>query len=118
MVKHLQRRITTFNRLVVPLANSERPLTIRFEQKTHIFNANLQKQLLSNFDQNFKIKAQEHSKFVADKKVSITIIFGQCNKATKTKIALRATYNANRQARNFIGILKTVRTVYFGSDNG
>ena len=48
----------------------------------------------------------------------MTIIFGQCNETTKTKISLGVTYNADRQAGNFIKFLKRVRTVCFRSDNG
>ena len=48
----------------------------------------------------------------------MTIIFRQCNKATKTKISFRATYNADCQAGNIIEFLKRVRTVCFRSDNG
>ena len=73
----------TIDRLVVPLGNNKRLSIIKLEQKSHVFNANLQKQLLSDFKQKSKIKSEECSKFVADKKALITIIFGQCDKAKK-----------------------------------
>ena len=74
--------ITTVNKLAVPLANSKLLPIIKLEKKTHVFKANLQKQLLSDFDQKFKIKSQEYSKFVADKKALMTIIFRQCKEVT------------------------------------
>ena len=60
-----------------------------------LFNANLQNQLLSKLDQKAKTKPQNFSKFVADKKALITIMFGQWNEATKTDISLEVTYNVD-----------------------
>ena len=48
----------------------------------------------------------------------MTIIYGQCNKATKTEIALGENYNADRQAGNPIEFLKQVCIVCFRSDDG
>ena len=48
----------------------------------------------------------------------MTIIYRQCNEATKTEIALRATYDVDCQDGILIKFLKQVRTVCFGSDNG
>ena len=64
-----------------------------------------------------KIKKSSLKKFVADKKALITITFGQCDKATKTKIALRANYKANHQAGRLIGFLNRLHTVWFGSND-
>ena len=87
------------------------------KQRAHIFDANLQSQLLSNFTQKSKIKSQEYSKFVADNKALMTIIYGQYDKATKTKISLGATYHVNHQEGNFIEFSNLVRTICFGSNN-
>jgi len=38
----------------------------------------------------------------------MTIIFGQCDEGTKTKIALRATYNTDCQAGSLIEFLEYV----------
>ena len=86
-------------------------------QQTHVFDATLQKELLSKYKQNSKIKSQKYSKFLADKKASTTIIFGQCEEATKTKIALVATYTANRQAGRLIEFLNQLCTICFSNDN-
>ena len=86
--------------------------------KTHVFDANLQKQLLWEYKRKSKIKSEEYVKFVADKKDLIIIIFGQCDEATKTKISLRTTYPADRQAGNLIKFIKRLRTVCFGGDDG
>ena len=48
----------------------------------------------------------------------MTIIFWQCNEAKKTKIALGATYDVNRQVGNLIKFLKRVCAVCFGSNDG
>ena len=79
------------------------------EQRTQVFDTNLQSQLLSDFKQKSKIKSQEHSKFVADK---------QCNETSKTKINLGETYDVDCQEENFTKFLKRVRTACFGSDDG
>ena len=90
----------------------------RCDAKTHVFDANFQKQLLSGYKRKSKIKSEEYAKFVANKKSLIAIIFGECDEATKTKIALWATYTANRQAGNLIEFSKQLGTVCFGSDDG
>jgi len=110
--------ITTVDQTAALLADDIHAPIIRLDQQTHVLNANLQKQLLSDFNQKSKIKSQEYSKFVVDKKALMTIIFRQCNEATKTEIALRETYNADHQAMNLLEFLKRVRTVRFKSDNG
>ena len=56
--------------------------------------------------------------FLADKKALIIIIFGQCNEATKTEIALGVTYPTDRQAVNLINFINQLRTVCFGGDDG
>ena len=56
---------------------SLRPRTVTMARQTHIFNTNLQKELLSEFEQDSKIKYQKCSKFLANKKALITIAFGQ-----------------------------------------
>ena len=87
-------------------------------EQTHVFDTNLQKKLLSEYKRNSKNKSQEYAKFLADKKALTTILFGQCDEATKTKIALGATYTANRQAGRLSSFIERMRTVCFGGDNG
>ena len=48
----------------------------------------------------------------------MTITYGLCNKATKTKIVLGATYKMDCQDRDLIELLKRVHTVCFKSNNG
>ena len=96
----------------------ERPPIIVMMQRTHVFDTNLQKQLLSDFNQKSKIKSQEYSKFIANKKALMTIIYGQCDEASKTKIAPGRTYEANNQDGILIEFLKRLRTVCFGSNDG
>ena len=112
-------KIQTVNSTANVLANTGlRPHITIVVQKTHVFDANLQKKILSEDKQNFKIKSQEYTKFLANKKALIIIIFGQCDEATKTKIALGATYTADRQAGILINFHKQPRTVCFCSDDG
>ena len=47
----------------------------------------------------------------------MTTIYGQYNKATKTKIALGTNYNMDCQEGNLIKFLREVHTVYFGCNN-
>ena len=48
----------------------------------------------------------------------MTIIFGQCNDATRTEIALGANYNTDCENRELINFLARLQTVYYGSDDG
>ena len=79
-----------------------RPVVPIVVEQTHVFDANLQKQLLFKYKQNSKNKSLEKAKFLVDKKALITIIFGQCDEATKTEIALGTTYTADPQAGNLV----------------
>ena len=83
----------------------ERPACFEMMERTHVFDTNLQKELLSEYKRDSKNKSQEYSKFLADKKALITIILGQCDEATNTKIALERTYAADRQAGRLIEFL-------------
>ena len=74
-------------------------------------------ELLSEYKHNSKKKSQEYAKFLGDKKSLIAILFGQCDEATQTKIALRASYTADRDARRFLDFIKWMRTVCFGGDD-
>ena len=86
-------------------------------ERTHVFDAKLQKERLSKYKDS-KNKSQKYTKVLTDKKALITIIFGQCDEATKTKIALGATYAIDRQARRLIKFLNWLCTVGFGSNDG
>ena len=66
-------------------------------ERTQVFDANLQKELLSEYERDSKNKSQEYAKFLADKKALITILSRQCDEATKTEIALGATYAVDLQ---------------------
>ena len=93
-------------------------MRVEMIKETHVFDANLQKELLLEYKWNFKNKSQEYAKFLADKKALITILFGQCDEATKTEIVLGATYAADRQAGRLSAFIEQTCTVWFGSDNG
>ena len=96
----------------------ERPVCYQMMEQTHVFDTNLWKELLLKYERNFKNKSQENAKFLADKKALITILFRQCDEATKTKIALEATCAADRQARRLSAFIKQMRTVCFRGDDG
>ena len=110
--------IRTVNPTKDAAANGSRTLIITMEQQTHIFDKNLQKELLSEYKQDSKNKSLEYSKFLVNKNALIMIIFGQCNEATKTKTTLGATYAADPQSGRLIKFLKRQRRFSFGSDNG
>ena len=62
-----------------------RPCVPIVVEKKHVYDANLQKQLLWEYKQNSKNKSVEYAKFLVNKKALITLIFGQCNEATKNR---------------------------------
>ena len=66
---------------------------VKVQEKTHNFDQNLQKQLMSEHNIQCKLKLREWSKLLADKGSLMTIIYGQCDDATRTKIALSTDYN-------------------------
>ena len=55
---------------------TEHVFTYELVNKTIITNANLQKQLLSDYEPNSKLKSQEYSKFLQEKKSLISILYG------------------------------------------
>ena len=46
------------------------------------------------------------------------ILFGQCDEATQTEIALRANYTEDRDARRLLAFTERMRTICFGGDDG
>ena len=79
-------------------------------EKTHVFNSNLQKQLLVVYDKKAKL--------TSDKKSLITIIFGQCDDTTRTNIALCTTYKVDRDDEILVNLLTRLRTVCYKSNDG
>ena len=71
---HMEMR--TFNPTYLAAADDSSPLTFDTMEQTHVLDTNFQKELLSEFEQDSKIKFQKYSKFLADKKALITLIFG------------------------------------------
>ena len=59
----------------VPLADGSRPDRFEIMEQTHVFDANLQKELLLEYKRDSKNKSQEYAKFLANKKALITIKF-------------------------------------------
>ena len=64
----------------------ERPICYQMMEQTHVFDTNLQKELLSEYKRNSKNKSQKYANIVLDKKALIIILFRQCEKATKTEL--------------------------------
>ena len=52
------------------------PPIIEMVEKVHVFDANLQKQLLAEYEQKSKVKSQQWAKLLSNKKSLITILFG------------------------------------------
>ena len=96
----------------------KRPVRYQMMEQTHAFEENLKKELLSEYERNSKNKSQEYTKFLANNKALITIIFGQCNEATKTKVGLRVTYTVDRKEGNLINFINQLQTVCFSGDDG
>ena len=104
--------------LVEGTATNERVVTYQTVEQTIVTNANLQKQLLSQYKRNFKNKSQEYSKFLQDKKSLITILFRQCDKATQTEIALADSYTEDRDKGKLLAFIERLRAICFSGDNG
>ena len=98
--------------------SSASPTCAEMVEKSPIFNSNLQEQVLSDYDQQSKLKLQEWDKLIANKKSLITIISQQCHNITRTEIALGASYKNDLEAGELINFLTRVCTVCKGSDNG
>ena len=107
---HVQ--VSTVNPFDVPAADGSRPVHFEIMEQTHIFDGSFQKELLLEYERDSKNKSQEYTKFLADKKALITILSGQCDEATRTKIALGATYTADHQAGRLIAFIKQMCTVF------
>ena len=75
---------------------SKRVTTYKLVDQTVITIASLQKQLLSEYKHNSKNKSEEYSKFVQDKKSLCKTLYGQCDEATQTEIALGDKYRRPR----------------------
>ena len=94
------------------------PPVTEVHEKIHVFNPNLQKQLLLEHDIKCKLKLGEWSKLLADKRSLMTIIYGQCNDATRTKIALDDDYGIICTNAELVRFLEIVRKVWYGSNDG
>ena len=92
--------------LVEGTATNERVVTYQTVERTIITNENLQKQVLSEYERNSKNKSQEYSKFLRDKKSLITILFGQCDEATQTEIALGDNYTHDRDEGRHLALIE------------
>ena len=81
---HVQvNTVNTVNPDVDTAANNSRPIRYQMMEQTQVKDANLQKELLSEYKRNFKNESQEYAKFLVDKKYLIRILFGQCDKVTQ-----------------------------------
>ena len=96
----------------------KRPTVVKVQERTNVHNPDLQKKLLSEHDLKSKIQLQEWYKLTADKKALMTIIYGQCDDATRTEISIGALYKAIRDNAEIINFLALVRKVCFGSNDG
>ena len=85
-----QSKMTSYRLIRTPTCDVTGEYLLRYQmmEQTHIFNTNLQKELLSEYKHNSKNKSQEYAKFLAEKKALITILVGRCDEPTKTKITL------------------------------
>ena len=100
----------TVNQNIVADASGARLIIQVMVTKTHVFNANMQKRLLSEHDLKSKIKSQEWAKLTANKKALMTIICGQCNNATLTELALGANYATDYDDGNIISFLHRLKS--------
>ena len=95
-----------------------RPVRYETMEQIQVTDVYLQKELLSEYERNSKNKSQEYTKFLADKKSLIIILFGQCDEATQTKITLGVNYKEDRNVGRLLAFIERMRTVCFGGDDG
>ena len=98
--------------------NGTRVIIKALQKRTNIHNPNLQKQLLSEHDMKSKLELQEWYKLTTDKKALMTIIYGQCDDATRTEISIGARYKDICDDAEIINFLALVQKVCFGSNDG
>ena len=96
----------------------KRAITYKLVNETIVTNVNLQKQLLLKYKRNSQIKSQEYSKFLQDKKSVCTILYGQCDEATQTEIALGDNYTEDRDEGRLLAFIERLRAICFGGNNG
>ena len=73
--RQIQIAIVADGAALVVDSTTERVVTYELVDKTIVTNPNLQKQLSSDYKRNSKLKSQEYSKFLWDKKSLITILY-------------------------------------------
>ena len=103
---------------VDPTATPPRPIIKVVAKKTRVFDVNLQKKVLPEYHFESKIKQQEWAKHIANKKVLMTLISGQCDDATLTELALGTTYEVDCNKGNLIQFLDRLKLICYESDNG
>ena len=99
-------------------ATNECVTTYKLVDQTIVTNKNLQKQLLLEYKRNSKIKSQEYSKSLQDKKSLCTILYGQCDEATQPEISLEDNYTEDSYERRLLAFIEQLRAIWFGSDDG
>ena len=95
-----------------------RALVVKVQKRSNVFNLYLLKQLLSEHNMKCKLKLQEWFKLTADKKSLMTIIYGQCDDAIRTEIALGDNYKITLANTELIRFLAILQTVCYRSDDG
>ena len=102
---------------ILDVTTHKRAPIITTQKRTNVFNPNLQKELFLEHDMKCKLKLQEWSKLLTDKMSLMTIIYGQCDDATRTEIALGDDYEIIRNDAELIRFLAIVQKVCYGSDD-
>ena len=116
---HIQiATVNLMDHLVEGTETNERFVRHQTGQQTVLTNANLQRQLLPEYEHNPKNQSQEFPNFFQDKKSSITILFGQCDEATQTEIALGDNYTEDRNEGRLLAFIERLCAICFGSDDG
>ena len=66
ITQHVQ--VNTGNLMDVPISNGSRSACFEIVEQSHVFDTNLQKDILSEYRQNSKNKSQDYTKFLTNKK--------------------------------------------------
>ena len=97
---------------------TQRFATYESVDKTIVKNANLQTTAIIGIQTQFKTQVSRVLQVHWDIKTLITIIFGQCDEATQTEIALGDNYAADRDEGMLLSFLERVHPICFGGNDG
>ena len=116
-LRQINVKIDTVDNSGVRDANGDCPVIKLLTIKTRIFNENWYKWLTSEYETKHRFKQLDWHKYTANKKVVLTLVFGQCNEAILTKYALGTIYEVNHKVGNLVNFFQQLRFICYQNNN-